>query len=83
MPPFGLDKNVTQSEAYKVMPDDELFFVQEVRVDIPDHDRPGQPVSHVVCTVCNEGINDRREVRLNGYVLCRACSQGGYYQELK
>ena len=81
--PFCLDKNSAQCEAYKVMPDDELFAVQEVLIDIPDHDRPGQPVSRVACTFCGEEINDRREVRLNGQVLCRACAQGGYYQELR
>lgn len=81
--PFGLDKNAAQCEAYKIMPDDELFVVQEVVVDIPDHDQPGQPVSRMVCAICAEGINDRREVRLNGQVLCRPCAQGGYYRSLR
>jgi formylmethanofuran dehydrogenase subunit E len=82
-PPFALDKSSTQREAYKVMPDDELFIVQEVLVDIPDYDQPGRPISRVVCAICDEGINDRREVRLNGLVLCRACAHGRYYQEVK
>lgn len=76
-----LSKSDVQCEAYKVMPDDELFVVQEVVVNIPSHDRPGRPVSRVVCTLCGEGINDRREVRLKGQVLCRACAQGAYYQD--
>jgi formylmethanofuran dehydrogenase subunit E len=81
--PTELSKSDAQREAYKVMPDEELFVVQEVLVDIPDHDQPGRPISRVVCAICDEGINDRREVRLNGQVLCRACAQGGYYQELR
>ena len=81
--PFGLDNSSTQREAYKVMPDDKLFIVQEVLVDIPDYDQPGRPISRVVCAICDEGINDRREVRLNGQVLCRACAQGGYYQKVR
>jgi len=81
--PFGVDKNTAQREAYKIMPDNELFVVQEVIINIPDHDRPGRPVSRVICAVCGERINDRREVQVNGLVLCRACVQGGYYQELK
>ena len=81
--PFGVDKNTAQREAYKVMPDDELFLVQEVVVDIPDHDQPGRPVSRVLCAICGEGINDRREVQLNGLVICRACAHGSYYQEPK
>jgi formylmethanofuran dehydrogenase subunit E len=80
--PFGLDKNTAQRDAYKIMPDDHLFIVQEVLVDIPDYDKPGRPVSRVLCTLCGEGINDRREIRQNGQVLCRACAQGGYYHEV-
>ncbi|PYX59511.1 MAG: formylmethanofuran dehydrogenase, partial [Acidobacteria bacterium] len=36
----------------------------------------------VVCEVCGEGINFRREVRRDGRVLCRACAgtEGCYYQ---
>jgi formylmethanofuran dehydrogenase subunit E len=75
-----LDKKAAQCEAYKIMADSELFVVQEVGVDIPDHDRPGPPVSRVVCAVCGEGINDRREVEWNGIQYCRACLQGAYYQ---
>ena len=81
--PFGLDKNTAQREAYKIMPEDELFVVQEVMINIPDHDRPGRPISRVVCAICGEGVNDRREVRVNGLVLCRACAEGSYYQQVK
>lgn len=77
--PPGQDKNATQRETYKVMSDGELFTVQEVVVEIPDQDQPGRPISRVVCAICGEGINDRREIRLNGQVLCRACAKGGYY----
>jgi len=77
--PMGPDKNTTQREAYKIMPDIELFVVQEVVVDIPEHDLPGPPVSRLMCAVCGEGINDRREIFLNGRVLCQACGQGSYY----
>jgi len=80
--PPGIDKDKAQRQAYKIMPDDELFVVQEVRVNIPDHDRPGRPISRVVCAICGEGINDRREVELNGLILCRACAQGSYYHHI-
>ncbi len=80
--PTELSKSDAQREAYKVMPDEELFVVQEVLVDIPDHDRPGRPVSRVYCALCGEGVNDHREVHLNEQVLCRACAQGAYYQSL-
>jgi len=78
--PLTLGKSDAQRVAYKVMPDDELFVTRDVAICIPDHDRPGRPVSRVACHVCGEGINDRREVRLNGQVLCRACAYGSYYK---
>lgn len=78
--PPGLDKSAAQREAYKVMPDDELFIVQTVKVNIPVEDQPGRPVSRLMCSICGEGINDRREVCRNGIVFCRSCIQGGYYQ---
>ncbi len=78
--PPDLEKYEAQAHAYRVMPEKELFVVQEVTVEIPRQDRPGRPVSRVVCAECGEGINDRREVRLNGRVLCRACAHGSYYQ---
>ena len=33
----------------------------------------------VPCKACGEGVNDEREVRVGGHVLCRACGGGRYY----
>ena len=81
--PLNLDWHTAQREAYKIMPVDELFAVQEVTVNIPDHDMPGRPISRLLCATCGEEINDHREVKLNGLVLCQPCAYGSYYQELK
>lgn len=75
----GLPKYEAQREAYKVMPDDELFAVEPVQIAVRTEDRPGPTVSRVICDCCGEGINDAREVRANGQVLCRACANGRYY----
>ena len=74
------DRHAVQSVAYRVMPDEELLAVHEVRLTVPEEDRPGPPVSRVRCAVCGEGVNDRREIRDNGRVLCRACAGGAYYE---
>lgn len=74
-----LPKTEAQRHAYSVMPDEELFTVQEVLADLSPFDLPGKPISHTLCAICGEGINDGREVRLNGQVMCRACANGGYY----
>ena len=76
------DKYRCQLEAYKVMRDDELFKVQEVRVEIPECDLPGRPIRRVRCESCGDYIQDCREVKKEGKVLCRACAYGAYYKKL-
>lgn len=77
-----MDKYTAQVHAYRVMPAEDLFVVQEVAVDIAPENRPGRPISRVYCDRCGEGINDRREVHVDGQVLCRACAGGAYYRLL-
>lgn len=73
------DKYQRQLEAYKVMPDEELFFHEEVNVEIPPQDMPGRPLSRVQCSECGEYVQDMREIKENGRILCRSCCQGRYY----
>jgi len=69
-----------QLEAYKVMDDQELFTVCPVRVRLKSEDLPGGPRSRVLCDHCGEGVNDRRELRVEGRTLCRNCAGESYYQ---
>ena len=69
-----------QLEAYKVMPDEDLFTVERVRVNLRPQDLPGRPRSRVPCDRCGEGINDGREIVMADRVLCRPCAAGGYYE---
>ncbi|MEA3385182.1 MAG: TraR/DksA C4-type zinc finger protein, partial [Thermodesulfobacteriota bacterium] len=63
--------------------DDELFKVQEVRVEIPASDLPGRPIRRVQCESCGDYVQDCREVEKDdGKVLCRACAHGAYYKVL-
>lgn len=71
-----------QLEAYKVLNDDELFTVQRVRVKLRPEDLPGRPRSRVACQECGEGVNDGRESRVDGRVLCRNCAGESYYEVL-
>jgi len=72
------NKYAAQLEAYKVMSDDELFEVSEVRVEIRPEDMPGRPLGRVRCEACEEQVQDMREVHVDGRVLCRPCASGGY-----
>jgi formylmethanofuran dehydrogenase subunit E len=77
------DKNQQQMLAYREMPDQDLFDVQRVKVELPPEEFPGYKGERVVCEVCGEGINFRREVRRDGRILCRACAGESYYEPLK
>lgn len=73
------DKYECQLEAYKVMPDEELFTHEFVSVTIPERDMPGRPMSRVRCDRCGEHVQDLREIKREGKTLCRACANGRYY----
>ena len=76
------NKYQRQLQAYKLLPEEELFKVERVRVKLPPQDQPGRPVSRVQCDECGEGINDRREVLREGRTLCRACAGEAYYSRI-
>ncbi len=74
------DRYLCQTEAYKIMPDEELFEWREVSVTIPEEDMPGRPLKRVRCEQCREYVQDKREVLADGRLLCRACAKGTYYK---
>jgi len=76
-------KRARQFSAYEGATDEELFKIEQVRVEYSEFDAPGRPRSRVTCSQCSEGINDGREVRDSGEkTLCRPCASGGYYKRL-
>jgi formylmethanofuran dehydrogenase subunit E len=76
------DKNQQQMLAYREIADDDLFSIQWVKVDLKPEEFPGYKGERIVCNVCGEGINFRREVRVAGRILCHACAGERYYQPL-
>src|SRR5829696_3979970 len=77
------DKRQRQFRTYSEATDDELFKTELVSVELRDLDAPGSPRSRVICIVCEEGVNDGREVvDANGDTLCRGCHSGTYYSKL-
>lgn len=81
--PDTLGKYEAQVHAYREMSDAELFTVEDVAITIPREDQPGRPVSRVPCARCGEGINDRREVYVDGEPVCRACASDAYYRSVE
>ncbi|MDH4322258.1 MAG: FmdE family protein [Desulfobulbaceae bacterium] len=79
VPAIG-DKYKQQLEAYRIMPDEELFKVQNVKIAIPEADMPGRPMKRVQCEACGDWVQDCREVLRDGKALCRPCADGRYYE---
>ena len=77
------DKYAAQLEAYKIMPDDDLFDMMEVKINLKPEDMPGRPLSRVQCDICDEYVQDAREVYREGKTLCKSCAVTGYYEPLK
>jgi len=75
------DKYKAQLEAYKVMSDEELFDVMDVKVEIKPEDMPGKPLKRVKCDRCGEYVQDMRDVLKDGKVFCKPCIYGGYYTQ--
>ena len=81
--PEILGKHRQQLEAYRRMPDSVLFRVQEVAIPLSEFDLPGPTRSKVTCSRCGQVVRDRREVIVNGTLLCRPCAQGAYFREIR
>jgi len=75
-------KNQQQMLAYREMPEDDLFAMQWVKVELPAEEFPGYKGERIVCAECGEGINFQREVHREGRVLCRGCAGERYYEVL-
>ena len=77
------DKRTRQFRAYSEATDDELFKTELVSIELSEFDLPGSPRSRVLCAICEEGINDGREIiDANGDTICRGCQNGTYYSRL-
>ncbi len=81
--PTTKDKHIQQLEAYKIMPLEELFIVEEVKVEIPIYEMPGPTRFKAVCQQCKVVVRDKKEVKKKGQILCRPCAFGTYHRPLK
>jgi len=77
------EKHAQQVEAYKRMPDNVLFRVQQVKVAINEFDMPGPARRKVTCERCGQMVRDHREVFNDGRPYCRPCAEGAYYSDAR
>ena len=78
MPEIG-DKYKQQLDAYRIMPEEELFKIQQVSITIPPEDMPGRPIAREQCQQCGDWVQDKRTVERDGKTLCKSCAHGRYY----
>lgn len=76
------DRHRQQLEAYQRMPDEILFEVIPVQVNVPVHDMPGPSRFKTRCDACGAMVRDKKEVLVNERILCRPCAYGTYYRPL-
>jgi formylmethanofuran dehydrogenase subunit E len=77
--PDIVDRYQRQLAAYQEMPDEALFAVQRVCLTIAENDLPGRPLRRVCCQQCGDWVQDGREERVGGRIVCRSCAHGAYY----
>lgn len=68
-----------QLEAYQIMPDVELFQVQEVALNLSLKHLISRPGIRVNCDACGEEILNQREVMVKGQALCQSCAGRSYW----
>lgn len=71
------NKSGRQMQAYRGLPDKDLFREQWVKVSIAPEDQPGYRAERIACVRCGEGINFGRYVQTGGEVLCLSCAEPG------
>jgi formylmethanofuran dehydrogenase subunit E len=77
--PEVVGKSAQQLEAYRRMPDEVLFRVQEVSVAIDPLDLPGPTRRKTACTRCGQIVRDGKEVHTPEGPLCVPCARGAYF----
>ncbi|MEO0564311.1 MAG: FmdE family protein [Chloroflexota bacterium] len=69
-------------EAYQILPDYDLFIVEDIELSFSIAEVISRPGWRVTCEQCGEEIINEREVVHNGRTLCRVCAGDSYYAVL-
>lgn len=77
------DDHARQVAAYRVMPDEELFDVQWVKVNLRPEELPGARPPKVPCDRCGVKVRSAQIRIQNGERLCAVCAGQAYFQLLQ
>jgi formylmethanofuran dehydrogenase subunit E len=67
-------KKQQQMQAYRELPDSQVFREQWVSVELDPADLPGYKTERIVCARCGEGVNFGRVALVSGERLCLVCA---------
>ena len=67
-------------EAYKFIPDKNLFSINEVQLRRSISEIVSEPDARATCQVCGEEIMNEREIIRENLTLCRSCAGDRYYE---
>ncbi len=76
-------EHAQQTEAYKIMPNHELFQARWVDLNLPPHELPGQRPDKVPCDGCGVPIRSAQVRRLENKNLCALCAGDTYFKQLE
>jgi formylmethanofuran dehydrogenase subunit E len=72
-------KYYAQLKGYQIMPEAELFHLQEIELTPALRALLSRPGLRAKCVNCGEEIINERQMCLNGKYYCRTCAGEGYY----
>jgi formylmethanofuran dehydrogenase subunit E len=68
-------KSQQQMQAYRELPDSQLFRVERVCVHVDPAELPGYKAERVSCARCGEGVNFGRYEEVDGKRICLSCAR--------
>lgn len=74
--------HAVQAAAYRLMPNHELFAVQEVTVDLPADQLPGARPPKEICQQCGVLVRSAQIRAVDGRRLCAPCAGQAYFTVL-
>jgi formylmethanofuran dehydrogenase subunit E len=77
--PGAANRWQVQLESYQRIPNEELFLLREVTINLDLGAIIGKPGSRTICSVCGEEIINQREIMRNGHPICPSCAGNGYW----
>lgn len=80
--PEAANLHAAQTMAYRIMPDDELFDVQWVEVDLSPEEMPGARPPKVPCAKCGTLVRSGQVYHEPQGPLCAVCAGAAYFRIL-